>query len=157
MLIKKNCFDNAIIEIFYILVHFNIFPFVTNFLDFLLVHLIALMILLRTFSKSTIISSVLILLIWQSRSSANPDNLIIIITVFGLQNLHHLVFWYTGIVIIPHFVIFLDVSIFSSSSISICDLLLLQKWLLVFSFFTFWCVWSVSNCIYATSSNYWLN
>ena len=32
---KKIYFDNAIIESFYILVHFNIFPFVTNFLYFL--------------------------------------------------------------------------------------------------------------------------
>ena len=139
MLIKKNYFLNAIIENFYTLVHFNVFPFVTNFLYFLLVHLIALMILLRTFSKSTIISSVLILLIWQSRSSANTGNFIII-TGFGLQNLHHLVYWYTGIVIIPHFGIFMEVSIFSSLSISICDLLLLQKWLLVFYFFAFLCV-----------------
>ena len=45
---KKIYFDNAIIENFYILVHFNVFPFFTNFLYFLLVHLIALMILLRT-------------------------------------------------------------------------------------------------------------
>ena len=65
------------------------------------------------------------------RSSPNPINFIII-TELGLQNLHHLVFWYTGVGIIPHFIIFLDVLISSSSSISICDLLLLQKWLLMF-------------------------
>ena len=45
---KKIYFDNAIIENFYILVHFNVFLFFTNFTYFLLVHLIALMILLRT-------------------------------------------------------------------------------------------------------------
>ena len=78
-------------------------------------------------NKSAIVSSVLILLIWQSRSSANPGNFIII-TGLGFQNLTlHLVFWFTEIVIIPHLPFLLKVSIFSFTLISICDFLLLPK------------------------------
>ena len=106
-----------------------------NFFYFHLVHWIALIFFWVLTSKSAIVSSLLILLIWQSRSSANLYYFIII-TGLGLQNLLlYMVFWFTGIVIIPHFVIFVEVSISSSSSIPICDLILLQKWLLVFSFF----------------------